>query len=124
MRALLVEWTDVKHWRHVKLLAAQNCFFSTLVCNCAASSVAPPQDTAPRYIASNEMAAVTRTGSVRRAGRRRYDAWKDGFLAAAATLLVLGVVALAFVLPQPWWDYPGALLVVLALIQVGFLLSA
>lgn len=35
----------------------------------------------------------------------------------------MGLLALGFVIPQPWWRYPGGLLVVLAIIQARFNIS-
>lgn len=49
---------------------------------------------------------------------------KDACLALSAGLLAVGLACFGFIVAQPWWHYPGAVLVVLAVLAAVALVLA
>lgn len=58
------------------------------------------------------------------AGRRNYGTWKDACLALSAAHLAIGLAGMGFVMAQPWWNYPGGVLVFLAIVMAAALVLA
>jgi hypothetical protein len=49
---------------------------------------------------------------------------KDACLALSAALMAVGLACFGFIVAQPWWNYPGAVLVVLAILMAIALVLA